>query len=803
MKLKMILMLSLLTMKAFIITAQNHSTTISGLIKDKNTKQPVSYVNIVLKLTANQKFISGTFTNEEGRFALPNTPSGNYLLEITSTGYKTKSQKVFIGTLSDYLDLNIIEIEEDIHALSEVAIPSKTSEISAKMDKKVFSVADNITQTGGSVLQSMQSLPGVTINDGKVQLRGNDKVMILIDGKQTALTGFGNQSGLDNIPASAIEKIEIINNPSSKFDANGNAGIINIIYKKNKQEGLNGKVGISSGYGALWERKSNLPTIRPQYEVTPKMNPSFSLNYRKNKINTYVQADYLYTETLNKNEFVTRTYDDGTIINQQTVRNRNTHFTTLKTGIDWNYNEHNTFAFSGLFGSEKILDNGDEPFFNQDYSQRLRLWQFLEDELKTTVMASASYEHKFKEAGHKLNAGINYTYHQEDEKYFFTNILPSFTGKDSFKLLSDEKVVDVNFDYVKPLKYGRFEAGIKFRNREIPTNMQFFAGQNSPIDANAGGWANYKEIIPALYSNYIFETNKIEAEIGLRYEYVKLQYDVNPNHPTYKSNGYHYTEPFPSVRFGYKIDDKNKITAFYNRRVDRPSEVDIRIFPKYDDAEIIKVGNPGLRPQFTTAFEVGYKKNLEKGYFTASAYYRVINGTITRIATTVPGSTLIYNVFQNADESSSFGIEAIFSKEITSWYSFNINGNLYKNTIDAFTVTNLYPVPTTYYGESQEIFSGNAKWNNTLQLDKTLKGQVSVIYLAPDIIPQGKINSRVSVDLGLKKTVQKGKGEVFLNATDIFNTLVLQKNIKGQDFNYISKDYYETQVARFGYSYKF
>lgn len=803
MKLKMILMLSLLTMKAFIITAQNHSTTISGLIKDKNTKQPLSYVNIVLRLAVNQKFISGTVTNEEGRFTLPNTPSGNYLLEITSTGYKTKSQKAFIGTLSDYLELNIIEIEEDINALSEVAIPSKTSEIRAKMDKKVFSVADNITQSGGSVLQSMQSLPGVTINDGKVQLRGNDKVMILIDGKQTALTGFGNQSGLDNIPASAIEKIEIINNPSSKFDANGNAGIINIIYKKNKQEGLNGKVGISSGYGALWERKSNLPTIRAQYEVTPKMNPSFSLNYRKNKINTYVQADYLYTETLNKNEFVTRTYDDGTIINQQTVRNRNTHFTTLKTGIDWNYNEHNAFAFSGLFGSEKILDNGDEPFFNQDYSQRLRLWQFLEDELKTTAMASASYEHKFKEAGHKLNAGINYTYHQEDEKYFFTNILPSFTGKDSFKLLSDEKVVDVNFDYVKPLKYGRFEAGFKFRNREIPTNMQFFPGQNSAIDANAGGWANYKEIIPALYSNYIFETNKIEAEIGLRYEYVKLQYDVNPNHPTYKSNGYHYTEPFPSVRFGYKIDDKNKITAFYNRRVDRPGEVDIRIFPKYDDAEIIKVGNPGLRPQFTTAFEVGYKKNLEKGYFIASAYYRVINGTITRIATTVPGSTLIYNIFQNADESSSFGIEAVFSKEITSWYSFNISGNLYKNTIDAFTVTNLYPVPTTYYGESQEIVSGNAKWNNTLQFDKTLKGQVSVIYLAPDIIQQGKINSRFSVDLGLKKTVQKGKGEVFLNATDIFNTLVLQKNIKGQDFNYISKDYYETQVVRFGYSYKF
>ncbi|BFM45624.1 TonB-dependent receptor [Flavobacterium sp. CFS9] len=803
MKLKIFLVFALLVFKTFNATAQNSSATLSGLIKDKTTKSPLPYINVVLKTAKDQKMLFGTLTNEEGRFNLTNVTSGNYTLEITSVGYKTKSQKIFVGTLSDFLDLNTIELEEDINTLSEVVVTSKSSEVSAKMDKKVFSVSDNIAQSGGSVLQSMQNLPGVTLHEGKVQLRGNDKVMVLIDGKQTALTGFGNQSGLDNIPASAIEKIEIINNPSAKFDANGNAGIINIIYKKNKQEGLNGKIGISSGYGALWERKTNLPTIRPQYQMTPKINPSLSLNYRKEKINTYLQADYLYTETLNKNEFVTRTYDDGTIINQQTVRNRNTHFTTLKSGIDWNYNEQNSFSFSALFGSEKIIDNGDEPFFNQDYSQRLRLWSFLEDELKTTVMASASYEHKFKQPGHKLNAGINYTYHREDEKYFFTNTLPASVGQDAFKLLSDEKVVDINVDYIRPLKYGRFETGFKFRNREIPTNMQFFPGANSPIDANAGGWANYKEIIPALYSNYIFETDRIEAELGLRLEYVKLQYDVNPNHPTYKSDGYNYTEPFPNVRFGYKIDDKNKITAFYNRRVDRPAEVDIRIFPKYDDAEIIKVGNPALRPQFTSAFEVGYKKTMEKGYFTSSVYYRIINGTIARIATTVPGSSLIYNVFQNADKSSSVGIEAVYSKEITPWYSFNLNGNLYQNTIDAFTVTNLYPTPSTYYGKRQQMVSGNLKWNNSLQLSKTLKGQISAVYLAPDIIPQGKIDSRFSVDLGLKKTVQKGKGEVFINATDIFNTLSIRKDIQGEGFNYRSKDFYETQVVRFGYSYKF
>jgi len=163
----------------------------------------------------------------------------------------------------------------------------------------------NISQSGGSILQVMQNLPGVTVQEGKVMLRGSDKVAVLVDGKQTALTGFGSQTSLDNIPASAIDKIEIINNPSAKYDANGNAGIINIIFKKNRQEGFNGKVGMMAGLGALWIKRGNLPGIRPQFQNTPKLNPSVALNYRKKNINTFFQGDVLYTPTLNKNEFVT------------------------------------------------------------------------------------------------------------------------------------------------------------------------------------------------------------------------------------------------------------------------------------------------------------------------------------------------------------------------------------------------------------------------------------------------------------------------------------------------------------------
>jgi len=800
---KLISLLIFITFLASLSFGQPKGVTISGLIKDTADKSAVSYVNVVLKTERDSAFVTGAVSNEEGRFTLSNIKPNSYYFEISFIGYITKKQSIYVGSLSEFLDVATIELEEDIKTLGEVVVSAKQDEVGGKMDKKSFSVADNISQSGGSVLQTMQNLPGVTVQDGKVQLRGNDKVTVLIDGKQTALTGFGSQLGLDNIPASSIEKIEIINNPSSKYDANGNAGIINIVMKKNKQEGFNGKIGLASGIGSLWVRQQNLPTIRPQYQFTPKINPSLSLNYRKKKMNVFFQADNLYTQTLNKNEFVTRTYDDGTVINQQLKRNRNTNYLNSKAGFDWSVNENNTLTVSILFGSEKIIDRGDQPFFNADNSERQRLWQFLEDELKTTVMATANYQHKFKQAGHLFNVGLNYTFHREDEKYFYDNYLPTTTGTDAFKLLSDEQVYDFNFDYIKPLKYGRIETGIKLRNRNIPTNMQFIPGVNSVLDANAGGWATYKELIPAIYGNYIFENKKWEAELGLRIEYVKIQYDVNPNHNTYKSDGYNYTQPFPNGRLTYKINDLNKISLFYNRRVDRPNEVDIRIFPKYDDAEIIKVGNPALRPQFTNSFELGYKKSWDKGYFYSAAYHRFADATITRISSIVPNSNLIYAIFQNAGRSYNTGLEIVLTQEVAKWYSFNLNLNGYHNQINTFSVENEYPVPNTFTAKKQEIISGNIKLNNTFHLPKNFDAQLTAIYLAPDIIPQGKIAQRFSLDLGIKKRLQKGKGELFLNATDILNTMIIKKEIQGQGFKYISTDYYETQAIRLGYNYKF
>lgn len=799
-KKSLILLLQLAVMHS--VQAQVSKVTVSGQVTSLPEKQILQFVNVILKTEKDSVFVTGTITAADGRFTLTDIVPGNYQLECGFLGFQTLKTPLTVGALSAFVDLGVLEMKQGAQVLQEVTVTAAQADgVDDRLDRKVFDISRNLSQSGGSVLQALKNLPGVTAGeDGKVMLRGSDKVAVLIDGRQTALAGFGNQTSLDNIPASAIERIEIINNPSARYDANGNAGIINIIYKKNKQEGFNGKIGISTGLGALWVRKENFPGIRPQSRNTLKLNPSLALNYKKEKINIFFQGDYLHTPTLNKNDFTDRYYDSGDTIRQQLKRNRSTNVVTSKAGIDWNWDQQNSLSVSALFSSEKILDRGDQPFFNADLSQRRRLWQFLEDELKTTVTATASYQHKYAQPGRLLNIGLNYTFHREDEKYFFTNIMTDFTGKDAFKLLSDENVFDLNADYIRPLRYGRFESGLKMRRRFIPTNMQFFPGLNSPIDSLAGGWADYKETIPALYGNYVFENRKLELEAGLRVEYINLRYTVNPTHPTYKSDGYSYAKPFPNVRLAYKFDEHNKFSLFYNRRVDRPNEVDIRIFPKYDDAEIIKIGNPALKPQFTSSLEAGYKTSWASGSVYAAAYHKQTNGTITRIGTTMPGLTLIYNIFQNAGNSHATGGELVWQQDLAPWFSLNVNGNLYRNSIDAFSVENLYPVRSVYRAEKQQLTSGSAKVNALLK-GKNTELQIAVIYQAPDIVPQGRTGYRFSVDAGAKRQLRKG--ELFVNVTDLLGTLVIRKTVYGNGFHYTSRDYYETQLMRAGYSFKF
>ena len=798
------LLLSLSFAKTALAQTPTAGVTLSGKVQDAQTKTALPFLTLQLLTEKDSAFVGGRLTNEMGAFTFTGLKKGNYVLAVRAIGYRPLRQRVLVGELSAFLDLGALLMTKEPQSLGNVVVTANADAVAATMDKKSFAVADNISQSGGSVLQAMSTVPGVTVGpDGKVQVRGSDKVVVLIDGKQTALTGFGSQNGLDNLPASALERIEIINNPSARFDANASAGIINLIFKKQEQQGFNGKLGLMGGAGALWIRKENLPTIRPQYQGTPKFNPSVAVNYRNGATNTFLQGDWLYAPTLNRNEFSTRTYNDGSVIIQQVKRNRRTDYATANAGVDHAFNDRNSVSISGLFNREKILDNGDNPYFAGTVQNRYRLWQFLEDEVKYTAFGSSVFTHRFEQPGHSLVFTGNYSFHREDEQYFFTNTLPTFVGTDAFKLLSDEHVVDLNADYVRPLRQGRVEAGFKGRYRSIPVNMQFFAGANSPLDTGAGGWATYRETIPALYGNYVFESERVELEGGVRFEQVQVNYNVNPDHNTYKSDGYRYFQPFPNLRAAYKFDDTRKLSLFFNRRVDRPNEVDIRIFPKYDEPELIKVGNPALQPQYSTSAELGYKSSWGKGSVYAAAYHRIVDGTIARIATQVPGSVLLYNVFQNAGRSASTGSELVWQHTLSPSLSLSGNANVFRKTFDAFSVVNQYPVPVSFTSARQQLTSGNVKLNAVIRLPLEWQTQVSSVYLAPDLLPQGRIESRYSLDIGLKKSIQQGRGEIVANATDLLNTMQLRRTIRGTNFNLVSTDYLETQVVRVGYNWKF
>jgi len=783
-------------------SASSSGVSVSGRVVDSASRASLAYVTVQLLNGRDSAFVTGRLTDSTGAFVFSGVARGSYTLVVRTIGYAPASRPVLAGELSTFLDVGTIAMARTAQTLAGVVVTGAADGVSDAMDRRTITIADNVSQAGGSVLQAMSTVPGVTVSqDGKVLLRGSDKVVVLIDGKQTALTGFGSQVGLENIPASALERIEIINNPSARFDANASAGVINLVFKQEERRGFSGRVGFVGGAGALWEKRENLPTIRPQYRITPKLNPSLSLNYRNGGTNTFLRADFLHAPTLNKNEFATRSYDDGTVIVQQVKRNRDTDYATLNLGVDHEFGIRNTLRVSGLFNQETIIDRGDNPYFDESLQNRQRLWQFLEDEVLYTAAGTAALEHRFPQAGHTLTTSATYSFHREDEKYFFTNTLPSFVGEDAFALIADEYVVDLNIDYVRPLRSGRLEGGFKGRYRSIPVEMRFFPGENSPIDSGAGGWAKYRERIPALYANYVLESPRIEFEGGLRVEETRLNYDVNPDHNTYESDGYRYLQPFPNLRVALKVDDAHRITFFANRRVDRPNEVDIRIFPKYDEPELIKVGNPGLQPQYSTAFELGYKTSWADGSVYAAAFHRVVDGTITRIATQVPGSPILYNVFQNAGRSWSTGAEVVWQHSLSPTVQVGANASVYRRIVDAFSVVNQYPEPITFSAPREQATSGNVKATLSMLFPGAWQLQAAGVHLAPDLFPQGRIGSRSSLDLGLKKGLRRG--EIVVNATDVLNTNQARRTIQGTDFRIVSRDYLETQVVRVGYTFSF
>jgi len=805
---KLFTSISIIFILAFNLSAQNVAT-ISGRIFDRQSHQPLPYATVVLKQKSDNSFISGTITNENGIFVLENISQGNYIIDISFIGYKNYTTEIHIGKLNTTYDLGKIEVEPDTKELGEIQVTAAREAISQTLEKRSFSIDENISQAGGSVLKVIQTLPGITVDpEGIVYLRGSDKVTILIDGKQSSLTGYGNQKGLDNIPASNIDRIEIITNPSAKYESKGMAGIINIIYRKEKQTGLSGEIGLASGIGEFTQRRENLPGLMRKYNFTPKITPNISVNYRTSKINLFLQSDGMVRKRVNTNEFILRNYADPLLkdIQSQFLENRTQQLYNIKAGFDWYINDNNTLTLYSLWQDEYHIDRGHVPYDDAVTGVRQRFWKWAEDEDTKFINFSASFSHKFIQPGHKLDIGYIFTGGGEDELFPFSDSSAIRVSDDQTHLYAMEYVHSFNLDYVKPLRSGRLEAGTKINLRHLPIEFYLKPGLNSVLDTRIGEYSDYYENVLALYLNYIYESPVIELEGGVRAEESFIKYIIDPANEYYDTNDkYNYFDLYPNIRFSLKINDKNRLTMFINRRIDRPGEFDLRPFPKYDDPEILKTGNPFLRPQYTQVYEISYKKQWGNGSAYITGFYRNISDIFSRVYTNDTASvySIVNTIPANLGNGYNAGIELFLEEMFTPWFKANCSFSWYRNYINAFSGTHIYPYKQEFNFPETVTGTWNLKSNMSMSIPGWPEIQLTGVYYAPDIIPQGKVDSRYSVDFGISKKMKGDKIEIYLNANDIFNTFGLKTTIEGEGIIINKANYVETQVIMAGIKYKF
>src|SRR4030042_2053714 len=414
---------SFILMLSFQLLYGQGDAVISGKIYDMSTFEPLPYASVTITAGTESKILAGTITDEKGRFTISGLSQGEYHVNCSFIGFRSAAITILIGRLNKNFDLGKIELEPEAAALGEVIISENRDLVTSVPDKKTCDIAGNISQSGGSVLDVMRNLPGITIDqEGKVELRGSDKVTVLIDSRQSSLTGYGSQKGLSTIPASNIEKIEIINNPSSKYDAAGMAGIINIIYKKETASGFNGDAGFTFGMGELTRRKKDLPTMLGSYAFNPKYIPALNLSYRRGRLNTFFQSEILHQDRLPNNEFTSRFYENGDITFSQVPENRKQTQYILKGGIDLFLNDNNIITLSSIYDYESHHDTAQVPYIRMPQMERYRYWTWLEFEITGFMNYSLAYKHKFAEPGHELNTNVQYTRGWEDEAYHLNEI---------------------------------------------------------------------------------------------------------------------------------------------------------------------------------------------------------------------------------------------------------------------------------------------------------------------------------------------------------------------------------------------
>ncbi len=786
--------------------AQDGDATVFGTVVDNRTATPLPFVTVTAQTDAAGGPVLGGLTDANGYFEIAGLVDGNYSVVAGLAGFQPGETSVLVFAGNDNYDLGTLALNPASGSVEEITVVGQQTDATPTLDTRIYNLNDNVAQATGSLADVMRTLPGITVEqDGRIQLRGSDRVVILIEGKQSSLTGFGNQAGLDSIPAGNIQSIEIINNPSSQFDATGMAGVINITYKDDDTQGLVGDVGLTAGVGQITQRKDDLPTDLGSFTSNPKLIPSVNLAYNTEEFRYHFNLEAFLREGLPNNEFTTRFYDDGRITYSQVPENRKQGQGILNAGMDWNIDENNLFTLSTIIDYESHEDNAEVPYIDGATMQRYRFWFWREEEDTGFFNINANYEHRFREPGHQVSGSIQYTVGNEDEDYFLNDRSAIRSSTDAFHLKATTHTLPAQIDYVKPLKSGRVEVGAKLQHRWLPVTYDVERGVNSIIYQGLGDWSEWGEDVYSVYGNLVHETPVWGIEGGVRIEQTDVYYDLAPENIYYPSSDeYDYFKAYPNFRVSYNLSDTSKAAFYYSSRVDRPGEQELRIFPKYDDPEILKVGNPYLRPQFTNSLELAYERTWDSGSFIFSVYHRDIDNPFIRvfdIDASNPQYSIINRLYTNVGHATNEGVELIATQDFADFWEFSGSFNWYENTFDEYNTRLLFPIPRpfTVQGTSDDTWTLNL--NNQIELPYDIRMQLSLTYYAAKNFAQGRDAARSSLDLGFRKQVLNGKGELVFSVTDLFNKFGIKQEIEGKGFDAIYENFYETQVVSLGLRY--
>ena len=793
--------LALLSLNSLEINAQGK---ISGQIMDDKSKI-VEFASVTLLKAKDSTLVKGALSDGSGSFEFEKIPSGEYLVNISQMGYKKfYTPKFSLDSDNPSVKLMNLILSEDSKQLSEVQVIAKKPFIEQQIDRTVVNVENSIVSAGATALEVLEKAPGVTVDkDGNISLKGKQNVMVLMDGKSTYMSASDLANLLRNMQSSSLEKIEIMTNPPAKYDAAGNAGVINLKTKKNQNMGLNGSATVGFGYGF--------------YKSLPKENGSLNLNYRQGKLNLFGNFSGNHRKNFQINEINRKFVENGKTLSgfdQVADSDKQNSSISYKMGADYFLDSKNTIGvlFNGMRGNyTEILDNRAiiKNSLGQQDSTSITKGNISND--WANYSANVNFKHVIDSTGKEWTADADYARYNANNnmmyrtsKYDLSNILRQTRNEDG---MTESKIdiYSIKTDLVYPInKTSKFEAGLKssYVNSNNDMRFEFLVGDlnNRVLDPTRTRDFLYKENINAGYLNYSTTFKKLSIQLGLRAENTIGQGTLKGKELLNRN----YTNLFPSVFLREKLNAKHQLGLSYSRRIDRPSYEDLNPFLYFLDPYTFEKGNELLQPQYTDALELSH--TFMDGITTTINYSRT-NSVMTEILQQNNALKLTNVTKYNIGYVDNFGIAFSVPVPITKWWFSNTYFNLYNNhyvgEIPKVTIGADGTESTIFQSLDARATTYNANTTHQFTLPKKFSLEVSGWYQSGFIEGQLAGKPMGAVSFGIQKKMMKDKATLKLNVNDVFWTQKFRGSFVFNDVDVQIVNRWESRVARVTFTYRF